>query len=84
MARGEWGKGDAGGDAGVVAGKPNNPRIAEEVSRDRDLPVINDVVPVAGAPMLLHSRLSNTVYVIGRTDDDISSADGVLSKLRSR
>jgi hypothetical protein len=80
MARG----GGVKGDAGTVAGKPNNPRIAEEVSRDLGLPVINDVVPVAGAPMLLHCMLNNTVYVIGRTDDDISSADGVLSKLRSR
>ena len=64
-----------GVDAKIIAGTPaGEPRIVEEVSRDRNLPVISDVAPLPGSPMVLYSSKENTIYIVGQTDGDVASA----------
>ena len=65
----------AAADAKVIAGTPfSEPRIAAEISRDRDLPAISDVVPMPERPMVLHSKERGVSYVVGQTDADVARA----------
>lgn len=63
--------------AQVVAGTPaGEPRIAAGIARDRNLPVVSDVVPLPGRPMVLLSLLKeqDILYVVGQTDEDVARA----------
>ena len=57
-------------------------RIAAGISRDRDLPVVSDVVPLPGAPMVLYSKPQNTIYLVGQSDADIARAELALRTVR--
>ena len=58
-----------------------NPSLTEQISRDRNLPVLSDVVPGAGSPMVLHSPTNEAVYIVGKTQDDVNHAERVLNSL---
>jgi len=63
----------------LLKGTPDaNPELARHISEDRDLPVINDVVPEAGSPLVLYSKPSKILYVVGRTDSDVTQAERAL------
>ena len=67
----------------IYVGTPTDePNIAHLVSRDRDLPVISDLVPARGAPMVLHSASQRAVFLVGQTVKDAALA--VDAWLRSR
>ena len=69
-------------DAKIVAGIPaRHRRIAVGISRDRNLPVVSDVVPLPGTPMVLYSKPQNTVYLVGQSDADVARADSVLRSI---
>ena len=70
-----WGMDALGDDFGIVAGTPSGElAIAEGVSRDRNLPVVSDVVPLPGRPMVLYSAAQNMVYIVGQSDADVELA----------
>ena len=64
-----------GDEVEILAGTPhNNPQLVEEISSDRNLPTITDQLPPAGQAMVLYSRMHNSVYLLGRTRDDVQRA----------
>ena len=71
--------------AEIVAGIPARHRlIAAGISRDRNLPVVSDVVPLPGAPMVLYSKPQNRIYLVGQSDTDIARAESVLRSIRRK
>ena len=68
----------------VLKGTPrSNAELVEEVSRDRDLPAIGEALPPPGAPMVLYSRASKTLYIVGRTDADVTAAEEAMIVFRA-
>ena len=58
----------------MVCGTATDPRIADGVSRDRNLPVLSGSVPLPGEPMVLHSKSQSTVYIVGQSQEDADAA----------
>jgi hypothetical protein len=67
----------------IVKGTPEgNSELVNEISKDRNLPVINDAVPVIGEPLVLYSDVNNTVYLVGRTETDLKRAAAAFDEAR--
>ncbi len=60
----------------VVKGTPeNNGELVEGISGDRNLPAIGETLPAPGEPMVLYSQAKKTLYIVGRTDADVTAAE---------
>ena len=67
----------------TVRGTPSgNAKLVDEISRDRDLPAINDVVPARGAPMVLYSTRNKTLYLVARIPADLPAVEDALAQVR--
>jgi len=72
------------GEAPIVKGTPeSNGELVEGISADRNLPAISAEVPAAGAPMVLYSQTNETLYIVGRTEADVTAAEEAFKTLRS-
>ena len=53
----------------------------EGVSADRNLPAIGEMLPAPGAPMVLYSKSNEILYILGRTDGDVTMAEEAFKAL---
>ena len=73
------------GEVRIVKGTPeSNAELVEGVSGDRNLPAIGETLPAPGAPMVLYSQADKTLYIVGRTDADVTVAEDALKALGAK
>ena len=70
----------------VYVGTPaDTPRLIDGISRDRNLPVVTEMLPQPGRPMVLYSPVRRELYLVGQSDEDLKRAvDVCLREIRPK